>query len=147
VPAPAPATPEVDPRRVVTPLDADGVEALLARFGLTAKWAHVVRGVRDGFDVGVAVQLDEMVVHPNHGSSELDPSFIDAYIAKEQAAGRYSEAFSPDELESAIGPFITSPFGLVPKGTDSWRPIQDFSYPRNHVWLLVVMFFIIALML
>lgn len=67
----------------------------------------------------------------NHSSSRLDPSFISTYIADEQAAGRYSEAFSPSELEARIGHFITSPLGLVPKPNSSkLRMIQDLSFPR-----------------
>ncbi|KAH9913961.1 uncharacterized protein BXZ73DRAFT_9037, partial [Epithele typhae] len=48
-------------------------------------------------------------IPPNHKSSSLNPAFIDRYIAEEQAAGRYSRAFDPDELEAIIGPFRTAP--------------------------------------
>jgi hypothetical protein len=69
----------------------------------------------------------------NHSSSQLDPDFISSYIIDEQAAGRYSEAFRPEDLEKLIGPFRTSPLGLVPKPhTDIFRMIQDMSYPRNN---------------
>ena len=68
----------------------------------------------------------------NHSSSQLDPEFISSYIADEQAIGRYSKGFHPEELERIIGPFRTSPLGLVPKPhTDMFRMIQDMSYPRN----------------
>ena len=68
----------------------------------------------------------------NHSSSQLDPDFITAYIFGEQEAGRYSEAFQPEDLEQLIGPFRTSPLGLVPKPhTDTFRMIQDMSFPRN----------------
>ncbi|KAG1842903.1 hypothetical protein C8R48DRAFT_541102, partial [Suillus tomentosus] len=62
----------------------------------------------------------------NHASSLLNPSVIDAYITSEQAAGRYSTGFSPSELELLIGPFRTSPLGLVPKPNSSkFRIVQD----------------------
>ncbi|KAF8579635.1 hypothetical protein K439DRAFT_1279808, partial [Ramaria rubella] len=62
----------------------------------------------------------------NHSSSNLDPSFIDSYIASEQAAGRYSQAYSSSNLELIISPFCTSPLGLVPKPhSDKLRMIQD----------------------
>lgn len=68
----------------------------------------------------------------NHSSSKLDPIFIDSYIASEQVAGRYSEAFAPQELERLIGPFRSSPLGLVPKpNSDKMRLIQDLSFPRD----------------
>ena len=51
----------------------------------------------------------------NHASSQLDPDFISTYIAGEQAVGHYSEAFLPEDLELLIGPFHTSPLGLVLK--------------------------------
>ncbi|KAJ3737876.1 hypothetical protein EV360DRAFT_12331, partial [Lentinula raphanica] len=62
----------------------------------------------------------------NHSSSSLDTSFISEYIAGEQAAGRYSRGYKPEELESLIGPFRTSPLGLVPKPNSSkLRMVQD----------------------
>ena len=68
----------------------------------------------------------------NHQSSLLNPSVIDSYILSEQAVGRYSPGFSPIELERLIGPFCTSPLGLVPKPhSDKFRIVQDLSYPRN----------------
>jgi hypothetical protein len=68
----------------------------------------------------------------NHNSSRLNPDFISAYISGEQAAGRYSEGFDPETLETIIGPFRTSPLGLVPKShSDSLRLVQDMSFPRN----------------
>ncbi|KAF8953771.1 hypothetical protein BDZ97DRAFT_1587415, partial [Flammula alnicola] len=62
----------------------------------------------------------------NHASSNLDPSFIDSYIATECAAGRYSAPYTPSALEASIGPFATSPLGLVSKPNSSkLRMIQD----------------------
>jgi len=75
----------------------------------------------------------------NHSSSDLDPNFIDTYIATEQAAGRYSEAFLPSDLERIIGPFRTSPLGLVPKpGSSKFRMIQDMSHPRGDPDILSI---------
>ena len=82
------------------------------------------------------VSVNQSYIHiyfENHSSSLIDPSFISTYIAEEQAARRYSQAFSPSELEHIIGPFRTSPLGLVPKPhSDRLRMIQDMSYPRNN---------------
>ena len=69
----------------------------------------------------------------NHSTCRQAPEFISEYIASEQRAGRYSRAYSPDELEKVIGPFWTSPLGLVPKPhSNKFRMIQDLSYPRNE---------------
>jgi hypothetical protein len=61
------------------------------------------------------------------------------YIAAEQAAGRYSEAFPPSNLERIIGPFCTSPLGLVPKpGSSKFRMIQDMLHPRDDPDILSI---------
>lgn len=79
-----------------------------------------------------ATSHQPLVLFENHASSQLNPSFIDSYIADEQAAGRYSRGYTPSELERIIGPFISSPLGLVPKPhSNKFRLIQDLSYPRN----------------
>lgn len=81
----------------------------------------------------------KLIYFENHSSSLLDPEFISSYIAGEQAAGRYSQAFEPSELEAIIGPFRTSPLGLVPKPhTDLFRMIQDMSFPRRDNTILSV---------
>jgi hypothetical protein len=74
-----------------------------------------------------------LLIHfENHSSSRLNPSVIDAYILSEQTAGRYSTGFSPADLEQLIGPFRTSPLGLVPKPhSNKFRIVQDLSFPRD----------------
>jgi len=121
-----------DPRKVSTPLDADGLERVLRKFGIFEKWSHVIDGLRHGFDVGVKAETrgERTIIEPNHGSCNKSPQFISDYIASEMAAGRYSEGYTPQELESRIGPYRTSPLGLIPK-SDSFRLIQDFSFPKN----------------
>lgn len=138
VPMPAPAS---DPRRIVTPLRVDAVERTLLELGLADQWAHVVRGLRHGFDVGIREPVLSTLVFPNHASSALDESFIDSYIAEEQAAGRYSTGFKPTDLERIIGPFRTAPLGLVPKPhSTKFRLLQDLSYPRNNVRRCILSF-------
>jgi len=132
--AQGPALCERDPRQVVTPLAVDAIEDVLRRHNLLDEWQPVLSGIKNGFRTGAGTLLEHTVLTKNHTSCDLDPSFIDAYIAGEQAAGRYSRAFDPGELEDLIGPFRTSPLGLVPKPNSSdYRMIQDLSYPRNDV--------------
>ena len=120
-----------DPRRVVTPLDADRLESELVKLGIQDKWMHVIDGIRYGFDVGIKEQFSHSVIHPNHASSSLDMNFISSYIKSEVGAGRYAGPFTQAGLEALIGSFCTSPLGLVPKGSSSFRLIQDLSFPRN----------------
>ena len=105
---------------------------MLRSFGILQKWSHIVDGIRNGFDVGIKEQFSDSIVHPNHSSSSLDPNFISSYIASEIAANRYSQAFSKSDLEELIGPFCSSPLGLVRKDVDSFRLIQDLSFPRHN---------------
>ncbi|PSR81116.1 hypothetical protein PHLCEN_2v6451 [Hermanssonia centrifuga] len=128
-----PARPQPDPRKVVTPLDPDLVEAKLRELNLLVEWQHVVDGLRSGFDVGATAPIPQSLQFKNHSSSELALEFIDDYIAQEQAAGRYSQAFAPSDLEGIIGCFRTSPLGLVPKpNSTKYRLVQDMSFPRNN---------------
>ena len=54
-------------------------------------------------------------------------------MESEHASGRYSQPYTPSELEALIGPFRTSPIGLAPKPNSAeFRLIQDLSFPRNH---------------
>ncbi len=124
---------------------------MLEELGIREAWAHVLHGIRHGFDVGVRDPVSKTHKFENHSSSSLvsmtilvappapadrtqDPDFIDSYIAEEQAAGRYSEGFDPSDLESIIGCFRTAPLGLVPKpNSTKMRLVQDLSYPRNDV--------------
>jgi len=129
---PGPALTGSDPRRVVTPLDVDALTDALDALCMLGDWQTVINGLRLGFDTGASIHIKDTLICDNHSSCNLDPSFIDRYIISEQAADRYSPPYEPSELESIIGPFRTSPLGLVPKPhSDSFRMIQDLSFPRN----------------
>jgi len=121
-----------DPRTVSTPLDVFALGEVLRRYGIFEQWSPVLDGLQHGFDVGVkaAARGLETLMDPNHGSCHKDPQFISDYITSEIAAGRYSAGCTPQELASQIGPFRTSPLGLIPK-SNSFRLIQDFSFPRD----------------
>ncbi|VDC01640.1 unnamed protein product [Peniophora sp. CBMAI 1063] len=118
---------------VVTPIDANAVEQVLTRLGLLDKWKHVVSSLRSGFDTGVDTIVSATILARNHASALTHSSAIDAHIAAEQAAGRYSRGFSPQELEDVLGgPFRTSPLGAVPKpNSHKIRVVQDYSWSPN----------------
>ena len=99
---------------------------------MLSDWYHIVEGVRHGFNVGASPPPTSTYIFKNHASSNAKPEFIDEYIDKERTAGRYLGPFTPQALEQLIGPFRTSPLGLVPKSTPgAFRMIQDMSFPRN----------------
>jgi hypothetical protein len=63
-------------------------------------------------------------------STDLNPSFIDNYLAGEVAAGRMSGPYTRDEAYAFFGGhFRTAPLGLVEKepGVGKWRMIQNNS--------------------
>lgn len=74
------------------------------KHGLNDDWKHIITG-------GKVLKLALERLHlthtffDNHASSQFDLKFICAYIAGEQAAGHYSEVYTPDMLESITGPF------------------------------------------
>jgi len=129
---PRPVPSRDNPRKVVTLLNADGLELLLREQGIFRKWSHIIDGIHHGFDVGVKDQIEQSIIHPNHSSSNLNPDFISSYIQSEIATGRYSQGYTQDKLEALIGPFCTSLLGLVPKDGNSYRLIQDLSFPKTN---------------
>jgi hypothetical protein len=54
-----------------------------------------------------------------------------SHIRTELSYGRYTGPFSKSKLEQLIGPFRTSPLGVVPKSDNDFRLIQDLSFPYN----------------
>jgi len=67
----------------------------------------------------------------NHASAYTSPTVINLYIQKKCTAGHYTGPFSHSCLEYLIGPFRSSPLGLVLKSSTSGelRLIQDIFYP------------------
>ena len=118
---------------IVTPLISDAWEKALRTSGLITQFQDVPHGIRDGFDMGTHSAPLLTYTPPNHASALTHPQAILSYIHTELSLGRYSGPFSRSKLEQLIGPFRTSPLGVVPKpGSNDFRLVQDFSYPRNN---------------
>jgi hypothetical protein len=117
---------------VVTPFVADTWELQLRQHNLFDQFSDVPYCIRHGFDLGIHSIPTVTYIPPNHSSAIQHPQAILTYIKNELSCGRYSGPFSPGRLENLIGPFRTSPLGVVPKPTPGeFRLVQDFSYPRN----------------
>jgi hypothetical protein len=59
-------------------------------------------------------------------------------ITKELAAGHLCGPFSQPELEALVGPFLTHPLGVIPKGKGKWHLIEDLSFPHTSpCWLII----------
>jgi len=117
---------------IVTPLIADAWEDALRQANCLHTYIDVPYGLRFGFDMGIHTLPSSTYIPPNHSSAINHPHAVMSNIQTELAHRRYSGPFAPDRLELLIGPFRSSPLGVIPKtGTNEFRLIQDFSYPRN----------------
>lgn len=118
---------------IVTPFRTEAWEHELRDAGLLDSYQDIVHGIREGFDLGVMPNIEYTYTPPNHKLSQTSPKFIDAYVKQECSAGRYTGPFARDCLEALIGPFCSSPLGLVPKpgSQDVYCLVQDLSFPRN----------------
>ena len=118
---------------VVTPFIANSWEKYLHEANILSSFINVPYGIQNGFNMGIKSTPTETYVPPNHNSSLAHPSAVLSCIQNELSLGRYTSPFSQSRLELLIGPFRTSPLGLVPKAgsSDEFRLIQDLSYPQN----------------
>lgn len=118
---------------IVTPFIATEWEISLRQANLLNIFEDVPRSIRHGFDMGIHTHPSHTYTPPNHKSALNNPNAVMSHIRKEISCGRYTGPFSRSKLEQLIGPFRSSPLGVVAKaGTkDEYRLVQDFSYPRN----------------
>lgn len=119
--------------RIVAPLRWDVWRDELQVAGCLDEFADISIGIRDGFRISVSLPITATYTPPNHKSSLDNPEALQLHIHTELSARRYSGPFHPSRLESLIGPFCTSPMGIIPKTTPgTFRIIQDFSFPRDN---------------
>jgi hypothetical protein len=118
---------------IVTPFVADAWSKALCASNLFDNFQDVPYGIRNGFNMGVLSIPSKTYTPPNHSSAISHPRAVASHIHKELSLGRYTGPFSQSKLEQLIGPFRTSPLGVVPKsGTNEFRLVQDLSYPRHN---------------
>lgn len=118
---------------IVTPLIPEKWHDLLEEAGCLEELSDVPLGIAYGFRAGVNIPILQSYIPPNHSSAtEFDFAVQDAF-QKEISAGRHSLPYDPAALESLIGPYRTSPLGVIEKepGGGKFRIIQDHSFPRN----------------
>ena len=119
---------------IITPFHWQKWKELLAAAGTLSQFADVPEGIRFGWRIGVPdlYSLSSSYIPPNHNSALKNIDFLLDYIDTEVREHRYSGPFSPSRLERIIGPFRTSPLGVIPKpGSSKFRLIQDHSFPRD----------------
>ncbi|KAF7343054.1 Reverse transcriptase/ribonuclease H [Mycena venus] len=116
----------------LTPLVASAWESALHSTGLISRYPSIPNGLRHGFNISIPI-IRSTITPPNSSSlgDHLKP-FADV-VQSEFAAQRYIGPFSRTELESAIGPFQSSPLSMVPKSheLEKMRLVQNYSFPRS----------------
>ncbi|KAE8180636.1 hypothetical protein CF328_g9100, partial [Tilletia controversa] len=115
---------------VSSPLRSEGLKTLLERYNLLSAFLELMEGLEKGFNFGIP-PITVTRTPPNHKSATSDLKTLNSAIEKEIGLGRACGPYTKEEVEDLIGPFQTSPLGLVPKPNGKWRMVQDFSYPRK----------------
>ncbi|KAE8188752.1 hypothetical protein CF335_g6812 [Tilletia laevis] len=108
----------------------EGFKTLLEHHNLLSAFLELVEGLENGFNFGIP-PITVTRTPPNHKSATSDLKTLNSAIEKEIGLGRACGPYTKEEVEDLIGPFQTSPLGLVPKPNGKWRMVQDFSYPRK----------------
>ncbi|KAE8217493.1 hypothetical protein CF319_g8429 [Tilletia indica] len=112
------------------PLNPDGFEKVLRELDLLDAFGHVVDGLRDGFDFGIP-PITSTQTPPNHASARENREVLRDIAKKEVEKGRWAGPYTKQQVEKVLGPFQSSPLGVIPKPNGTFRLIQDFSFPRN----------------
>ena len=90
---------------------------------------YLLKGIQEGFRVGMERSVTLHSCRRNHPSVMLRPSVVEDYLSLEQKAGR----FSPPVPTHLVQSCHISPLGLVLKSQPGeWRLITDLSSPRHH---------------
>ena len=121
---------QLKPVPMVTPINADKLQAKLHSYPNQARASYVLSDIRSGFRLGFdASRLTLKSASTNMHSSTLHPAVIDDYLHTELQKGRVA------------GPFSTPPwpnlhiswFGVIPKKNQpgKWHLILDLSSPAG----------------
>lgn len=122
------------PCEVNCSMNVDVWEYELRKYDLLNRFRYLLKGFVEGFHQGIpqhSVQDLKWYCPPNHSSAEKVINKIENNIEKEILAGRMFGPYSKEEVFLNLGFFRTSPLGAVENGDGSFRPINDFSFPRN----------------
>ncbi|KAE8185864.1 hypothetical protein CF336_g7226 [Tilletia laevis] len=113
------------------PLSSEGFASALKQYGLLDAFQTTVDGLRDGFDFGVP-RINKTITPTNHASARDNRQALNDIAAKEVEKGRWAGPYSKNEVEQILGPFQSSPLGIIPKPNGKVRLIQEFSHPKKE---------------
>ncbi|KAE8227835.1 hypothetical protein CF326_g7254 [Tilletia indica] len=112
------------------PLSSEGFEKVLRELGLLEAFQPVVDGIAEGFDFGIP-PITSTKTPPNHASARENEKVLRDIARKEVEKGRWAGPYTKKQVEELLGPFQSSPMGVIPKPNGKFRPVQDFSFPRD----------------
>ena len=115
-------------REVLTPLNWQEWDRLLAQHPDQRFRAYIVRGIQEGFRIGFDSSISLHSVKHNMPSALDHPTVIRDYLAEECSEGRVLGPLDPRSFPQVH----ISRFGVIPKGsTGKWRLIVDMSSPAG----------------
>jgi len=117
------------PVSAVTPLRVDHFAQELVLHPDQAQVAYVLRGIRDGFQVGFRSHHKLKQAKKNKESAINNPQVIDSYLNNEVQLGRVAGPY----VAPPLAHLQVSSFGVIPKRGQpgKWRLIVDLSSPRG----------------
>ena len=118
--------------KALSPYDGSAWASELKRHHLGGRYPSIVRGLANGFDLGIP-QIRCTYTPPNHHSLHSLHDVYNAIVQNEFNAGRYIGPFTRRQVEAALGPFQSSPLSLVPKTSKpgKFRAVHNFSHPHD----------------
>jgi hypothetical protein len=116
----------------LTPYSRGAWAEQLSNLGLWEKYPLLMQGLASGFNLGIP-RIQHTYTPPNHPSIRSLLNVYSSIVDSEFAAGCYIGPFTCCQLESALGPFQTSPLSLVPKASKPgiYWAVHNFSHPHD----------------
>ena len=118
--------------KALSPYNEEAWARELGKYGLQGRCPSLVRGLTEGFRLGIP-RILRTHLPPNHPSIRTLPHVYREIVENEFAAGRYVGPFTRSQVEAELGPFQTSPLSLVPKTSKpgKYRAVHNFSHPHS----------------
>ena len=116
---------------LATPLKLPVWQSSLDAFPDRPLAQYILRGISQGFRIGVNQTMEQKPSRRNLKSAYEHPEVVSAYLQREVDLGRMLPLQpSPDLVPPSIQ---ISPFGVIPKRykPDKWRLITDLSSPQR----------------
>jgi hypothetical protein len=121
-------------REARTPLRAGAWRRRIDELGLATEHGHIPHGIEHGFRLGT----DPITTNyhpPNTASADEFADALEEQIANEVLAERYLGPFTAAEVNTALGPFQSSPQSCRPKAGQPGkaRLIRNLSFPQHPI--------------